>query len=84
MADVVGGGTTNVTVYDENGNPLGTTSNPLTILDGSALIPKAYDSIALAYTGNLLTGVTYKAAATTVATLTLGYTNGLLTSVARS
>lgn len=32
MADVVGGGTTNVTLYDEDGNPLGTAARPVMTL----------------------------------------------------
>jgi hypothetical protein len=47
----------------------------------------AHDYIALSYTGSDLTGVTYKtggSGGTTVATLTLAYTNSVLTSVTKS
>lgn len=47
----------------------------------------AHDYIALSYTGSDLTGVVYKtggSGGTTVATLTLGYTNSVLTSVTRT
>lgn len=47
----------------------------------------AHDYIAMTYTGSDLTGVVYKtggSGGTTVATLTLAYTDGNLTSVAKS
>lgn len=47
----------------------------------------AHDYIALSYTGADLTGVVYKtggSSGTTVATLTLAYSNGRLASVTRS
>lgn len=50
----------------------------------SGLVNQPYDEIALSYTGTDLTGVVYRLAGVTVATLTLGYTDGNLTSVARS
>lgn len=43
-----------------------------------------YDKIELGYTGENVTTVTYKLNAVTVATLTLGYTNNVLTSVERT
>lgn len=46
-----------------------------------------YDYISLTYTGSDLTGVVYKtggSGGTTVATLTLAYSNGNLTSVTKS
>lgn len=43
-----------------------------------------HDEIVMSYTGTDLTGVVYKLSGSTVATLTLGYTGGLLTSVVRS
>lgn len=46
-------------------------------------IPK-YDQIVLSYTGSDLTGVVYKLATVTVATLTLSYTLGNLTGVIKS
>lgn len=48
------------------------------------LVNQPYDEIALSYTGTDLTGVLYKLGGVTVATLTLGYTSGKLTSVVRS
>ena len=53
----------------------------------AGLVPHPYDYIALTYTGNDLTGVVYKtggAAGTTVATLTLAYTSGKLSSVTKT
>jgi voltage-gated potassium channel Kch len=50
----------------------------------SGLVNQPYDQITLLYTGTDLTGVIYKLGSVTVATLTLGYTGGNLTSVARS
>ena len=44
----------------------------------------AHDSIAMTYNGSDLIGVEYKSGGTTVATLTLTYTGGNLTSVAKS
>jgi hypothetical protein len=43
-----------------------------------------YDEIALSYTGANLTGVIYKLATVTVATLTLSYTGDNLTGVVKS
>jgi hypothetical protein len=48
------------------------------------LVNQPYDEIALSYTGTDLTGVVYRLGGVTVATLTLGYTSGNLTSVVRS
>jgi TATA-box binding protein (TBP) (component of TFIID and TFIIIB) len=48
------------------------------------LINQPHDQIILSYTGTDLTGVVYRLAGVTVATLTLGYTSGNLTSVLRS
>lgn len=50
----------------------------------SGLVNQPYDQITLSYTGTDLTGVVYRLAGVTVATLTLGYTSGNLTSVLRS
>jgi hypothetical protein len=53
----------------------------------STLIPATFDHLTLSYTGNDLTGVAYRqggAGGTVVATLTLGYSGGRLTTVARS
>jgi hypothetical protein len=48
------------------------------------LVNQPHDEIALTYTGSDLTGVVYKLGGVTVATLTLGYTGGNLSSVVRS
>lgn len=53
-------------------------------LMGNGLVPEAYDELVLSYTGVNLTGVVYKLATVTVATLTLGYTGTDLTSVVRT
>lgn len=57
---------------------------PVAVENLAQLVPEQYDEIALSYTGDDLTGVVYKAATVIVATLTLGYTSGKLTSVVRS
>ena len=54
------------------------------VLALQALVPAAFDEVALAYTGDDLTTVTYKLAGVTVATLTLGYTGTNLTSITRA
>lgn len=51
---------------------------------GNSLVPVSYDSIVLGYTGTDLTTATYKKAGVTVATLTLAYSSGTLTSVVSS
>ena len=51
------------------------------------LVPEEYDYMDLSYTSGKVTGVVYKqggSGGTTVATLTLGYTAGRLSSVART
>jgi hypothetical protein len=48
------------------------------------LVNQPHDEIALSYTGTNLTGVVYKLAGVTVATLTLAYSGSTLTSVVRS
>ena len=48
------------------------------------LVNQPHDEIVLSNTGTNLTGVTYKLASVTVATLTLGYSGSTLTSVVRS
>ena len=48
------------------------------------LVPVEYDALSLGYTGEDLTSVVYTRAGTTVATLTLSYTAGKLTGVART
>lgn len=66
-------------------DPTGTTTQPT--LQLNALIPVAYDYVSLTYTVNDLTGVVFKtggAGGTTVATLTLAYSGGILQSVTRS
>jgi hypothetical protein len=63
----------------------------LVVVDQVSAIPgldiPAHDYIALSYTGSDLTGVVYKtggSSGTTVATLTLAYTDGNLVSVTKS
>lgn len=50
----------------------------------SSLVPQKYDEIDLSYTGDNLTGVVYKSAGVTVATLTLTYAGSTLTNVVRT
>ena len=52
------------------------------LVDGFSI--PVYDEIVLSYTGSDLTGVVYKLATVTVATLTLSYTLGNLTGVIKS
>lgn len=56
----------------------------LKFIDASSLVPREYDEIDLSYTGADLTGVVYKSAGSTVATLVLSYFGGNLVSVVRS
>lgn len=70
-----------VEIANDVGNPV-PVSGPIPGLD----IP-AHDYIGMTYTGSDLTGVVYKSggsAGDTVATLTLAYTDGNLTSVTKS
>lgn len=48
------------------------------------LVNQPHDEIVLGYSGSNVTDVTYKLAGVTVATLTLTYTAGALTSVVRT
>lgn len=50
----------------------------------NSLVPMAYDAIEISYNGDSISEVIYKAGSETVATLTLSYTGGLLTEVART
>ena len=56
----------------------------LTVSVFNQLVSEKYDAIYLGYTGDDLTTVTYKLAATTVATLTLAYINHILQSVVKT
>ena len=61
--------------------------NRIKVEDVSSLITEPYDYIALGYTGDNVTTVTYKSGGsggTTVGTLTLAYSGSNLTSVTRS
>jgi len=58
------------------------TGNELSLASG--LVPENYDELVLSYTGSDLTGVVYKLATVTVATLTLTYTGANLTGVVRT
>ena len=73
--------------YDSDTRVEVDSNNRLTILDMGQLVPKEYDYIDLSYTGDDLTGVVYKtggSGGTTVATLTLAYTDSALQSVERT
>lgn len=53
----------------------------------NTMIPAVFDHLTLSYTGDDLTGIVYRdggANGTIVATLTLGYSDGHLTTVART
>jgi|CXWL01.1.fsa_nt_gi diketogulonate reductase-like aldo/keto reductase len=60
------------------------TDEALKISNISGLVPESYDEIVLSYSGSDLSTVIYKKATVTIATLTLSYTLGNLTSVVRS
>ena len=64
-----------VEISNDSGNPIPTIAG--------LSIPE-HDGIALSYTGDDLTGVVYTLDGDTVATLTLAYTDGKLTSVTKS
>lgn len=58
--------------------------NSIKMANASSLVPESYDEIVLSYTGSDLTGVVYKKATVTVATLTLTYSASKLTHIVRS
>jgi len=81
MAEIIIGrtlssSTDSVTTEQGPGSLPWITSNPL--------VPADYDRVALGYTGDDVTTVTYYAGVTAVATLTLAYSDGKLTSVSRA
>lgn len=57
---------------------------PVGVENLAQLVPEQYDELVLSYTGENITGVVYKNATVTVATLTLSYTSGKLTGVVRT
>lgn len=62
-------------------------SPPWSVQDLNKLVPEQYDHIDLSYTGDDITGAVFKsggAGGTVVATLTLGYSGGKLTTVTRT
>lgn len=83
MPDVFAASTSNVTLYDESAQRVGTSSNPLFATAFSALVPTQYNRIELVYTGSDVTQVIYLQAGVTVAALNLAYSGGLLSSVER-
>lgn len=63
-----------------------TFDTPMPVKEMTGLVPEEYDYISLSYTGANLTGVVYKtggSGGTTVATLVLGYSGSVLTTVER-
>jgi len=57
------------------------------VLIESSLVPSSYDYISLSYTGSDLTGIVYKtggSGGTTVATLTLTYSGGNISTITRT
>lgn len=83
MADVGGANAANVALYDESGNRVGTAANPLFATAFSALVPTQYNRIELTYVGEDVTQVRYLQGGSVVATLSLVYSGGLLSSVER-
>lgn len=62
-------------------------TNAQPTIEATGLVPKVYDYISLTYTGSDLTTAVYKtggAAGTTVATLTMTYSTGILQTVTRT
>jgi len=69
------------------GRTLDESTDSVSSFEKHILVPEEYDHLALSYTSGKLTGVVYKtggAGGTTVATLTLAYTAGKLSSIART
>lgn len=58
--------------------------NRLKVSPAGATVPKEFDSFDLSYTSGKLTTVVYKLGGVTVATLTLTYTDGILTNATRT
>ncbi len=56
----------------------------LKISNISGLVPESYDTIEMTYSGSDLSTVIYKKDGNTIATLTLTYSSGNLSSVVRS
>lgn len=79
-----------VKLYDStpgSTSPIGVSANPMAVATYNSLVPEKYDYISLSYTGSDLTGVVYKtggSGGTTVATLTLAYSSGVLQTVTRT
>ena len=80
-------------IYHPAGGMPVTTANPFpvtgigiggTVNVTNCLVPVPYDELVLAYTGTQLDSVEYKMAGATVATLTLTYVAGNLTSVVKT
>lgn len=59
-------------------------ATPVPVGDLNKLVPVRHDEVQLGYTGDNLTGVVFKQATVTVATLALAYTGDRLDSVVRS
>jgi len=83
-------GSTTPTVYIDNQqvgtyNGLPLERQRVSSFEATGLIPMVYDAMSLTYNGDgTIATVTYTSAGVTVATLTLGYTTGILTSIART
>ncbi len=76
-----------IVIKDAQGRKAEMSGNRLKVDVLGQLIPANYDYISLGYTGDNLTTVVYKvggAGGTTVATLTLGYSGSVLTSVTKT
>jgi|TARA_R100000501_G_C2573463_1_gene79435 hypothetical protein len=74
-------------IIDSDGDAVDDASGHLKTITSNSLVPAEYDYISLAYSGDNLTGVTYKtggSGGTTVATLTLAYSGSTLTSVTKT
>ena len=86
MSSIIGIGTAR-NLVDSDGDPVDDAAGHLKTIKSNSLVPSEYDYIALTYSGDNLTGVTYKtggSGGTTVATLTLAYSGSTLTSVTKT
>ena len=80
-------GVSAIKLIDSDGDSLDDGSRNLKTITSNSLVPAEYDYISLSYTGDNLTGATYKtggSGGTTVATLTLAYSGSTLTSVTKT
>lgn len=76
-ASVLGADNTLRGAFDDN-------AQAFRMIGVNTLIPSEYDEMELSYTGDDLTTIVYKMNTAVIATLTLSYTSGKLTSIVKS